>query len=489
MLRSRTLALACSVALALSACSGGGDSTESSQDSTETDQASDADADADTGVDSSDDETNSDTLAVAPIEGAVVSVLDLGLGLYAIDPIDGANGELSYDDDWYTERDDQPIVTDGQAYTIVFRPLEGETFSNDIALAAFDLSNGVGREVVALGVDRDSDESTSTTQFTLMGVGGTAAWVRITDSPGDGTSTRRYVAHSTTTGAEIGEYSPEEVELTTENGSSCSFTPDPVAVDTDGALLVDFGGLPARFDPTGTELDVLLDPCFNADVTPLTLLEGNVDDFVVTSDGAPLPVAAADRLLDFTPEIATGSIAVDDTSIWWLFTRTSGFSDGEIDVSAIIGGFARYDRASGTMSLFGAGAAAGEFLDPEVNDGFTQTALTDADLQLLDGQLWIMDVRDDQPLRRLDPDTALLEEFVIPLEAIDGDDGPVDFVSARLLRTDPDGVWLTVSRRTIQLDDDSGRTTTGAQFIDQVDAATGDVIRSVSEGALTGFEI
>lgn len=478
-------------ALAFASCSGGssGDPGEQNSSSQEAPAPADDAGPATIAADAAS--------TIGPVEGAVVSVLDLGLGLYAIDPSDGSSDTFSYAEDWYSDRQQQPVIVGGEALTIVFRQLDGEVFSNDVAVAAFDLATGIGREVAALGTDRSSDEATSSSEFTLVGAGGDVVWIRTTESTGDGSSTRRLTAHSIDTGAEVGTYTSESIDVAAENGS-CTFTPQPVAVDPDGVLVLDYGGLPALLPPGAADIQVLLDPCFNPEVTPLALLGTDFADFVVTDDGAPLPDAAAARLLDFTPEISNSTIVAGDEAIWWLFTRTSSFSDGDVAVSAIVEGFARLDRANDELSLFDLGPATGTFLDPDTSGGFTQTTLAQADLQLLDGDLWIMDVRDDQPLRRLEPDTGTVDEFVIPLDAVDLDgdavevnsDGePVDLVTSTLLATDPDGVWLSVSRRTVQSDDDNGRTTTGVKYIDQIDPATGAVIRSVPENALTGFDI
>lgn len=478
-------------ALALASCSGDTDGQDPSDSNASGQNSDEQDSDSATSEPGA-------ASSMTPVEGAVVSVLDFGLGLYSIDPTDGSTGEFSYAEDWYSDRQHQPVIVDGEALTIVYRQIDGEAFTNNVALAAFDLTTGKGREVAALGLDRSSDESTDTSEITLIGAGGDVVWIRTTKSSGDGDVTRRFTAHSIDTGAEVGTYSPESIDLATENGSSCTFTPEPIAVDPDGALVLDFGGLPALIAPGAADIDVLLDSCFNAEVTPLTILGADYADFVVTDDGAPLPSEAAARLLDFTPEISSGTLTTSGEAIWWLFSRTSSFSDGATDVSAIIGGFARLDRATGKLALFDLGPATGNFLDPDTNDGFTQTALTNADLQVLDGDLWIMDVRDDQPLRRLDPDTGNLDEFVIPLAPVDADGDAVDITSDRdpgdlvastLLATDPDGVWVAVSRRTIESDDENGRTTTGAKFIDQIDPVTGAVIRSIPEGQLTGFDI
>jgi hypothetical protein len=126
------------------------------------------------------------------------------------------------------------------------------------------------------------------------------------------------------------------------------------------------------------------------------------------------------------------------------------------------------------------GSGIGELLDQE-KTGFSLSAMSQVDLQVVGDSLWFMDRREAQPRRRLDPSTGTVTGFEIPL--LEGN----DFVEAEPIPTDPDGVWLSTSRRVIEPGDGEGPSTTGMSDVDQVDPSTGEFVRSIFEGELTGF--
>lgn len=474
----RSTGLVAFVALFAASCGGGGSDESpitSGADSNDIATQQDPDTGNDTGIES-------DASSGGPVNGALVSVLDLGLGLYGIDRDSGESFELSYESDWFTDRTNQPFVVGDRAYSLIFRELPDVDFVNETSVAEFDLATGQGREIVAFGANSESSDTLERTTWNLLGAGGDALWLRRNASDGEGTSTQTLERYSITTGEKTGEISPDSIEITTPDGGSCSAGPRPIGVGADGTLYVNLSGVPARVDNETLEVVQIIDVCFNEELW-LSNLAGATDlaDFTITDDGSAVPEEQLSFFYDDEPEISNDSVVVGDDAIWWVFSRTpSFFDDADEQRTAIIGGIARLDLTTGVATAFPIDDGIGEFLDQE-ETGFSLSAMSQVDLQFVAGSLWLMDRREAQPLRRFDPATGVVTQIDIPV----GDGN--DFVEAELIPTDPDGVWLSVSRKVITSAEGEGRSTTGQSFVDQVDPTTGDIVRSISEGDLTGF--
>lgn len=92
-----------------------------------------------------------------------------------------------------------------------------------------------------------------------------------------------------------------------------------------------------------------------------------------------------------------------------------------------------------------------------------------------------MDHREDAPLRRLDPATGEITEITI--EKGEG----IDLTAAEMIFSDPEAIWLEVTRKVITSDDESGRSTTGTSYLERVDTAIGAITVSVPTGDILGF--
>lgn len=476
--RKRLLSVLAISTLTVTACGGGGDDADS-------DPAPGTGTDTDTeqpDTEQSESDDGEQPPAGQAVNGALVSVLDLGLGLYGIDRETGESFELSYEADWFTDRNNPPFVVGDRAYTLIFREIEDLDFVNETSVAEFDLTTGTGREILAFGPNSDGSESLERTTWNLIGVGGDAVWLEKNSSDAEGSTTATIVRYSISTGEQTGEVSNETVDITTDDGGSCSASPRPIGVDSGGTLYVSLSGIPGRVDDETLEPVEIVGVCFNEDMW-LSTLAGSTDlaEFTITDDGSPVPEDQKSFFYDDEPVISNDSVVVADDAIWWVFNRTPSYTDdaGE-QRNAIIGGVARLDLATSQATVFPIGDDIGEFLDQE-ETGFTLAAMSQVQLQVVGADLWFMDIREEQPLRRLDSATGEVSRFEIPV----GEGN--DFVEAELIPTDPEGVWLSVSRRVITSAEGEGRSTTGMSYVDQVDPDTGEFVRSIFEGELTGF--
>lgn len=475
--RTRIVGLLAALSLAAAACGGSGNADESPTD-TNADSAQPG-----TDQPSTDDSDTPDQTATGQaVNGALVSVLDIGLGLYGIDRDTGKSFELAYEENWFTDRNNAPFVVGDRAYTLVFREVDDLDFVNETSVAEFDLATGQGREVIAFGANSESSESFERTTWELIGAGGDALWLRRSESDTEGSTTQTVERYSIATGERAGEVSNEGVVLTTDEGATCTSAPRPIGVGSDGTLYVSLGGIPGRVDNDTFDVVEIIPVCFNEDLW-LSRIAGLIDlaEFTIVDNDTPVPAEQTSFLYDDEPEISNDSALVTDDAIWWVFSRTPSFTDdADEQRSAIVGGVARLDLATGGVSAFPIGDNIGEFLDRD-ETGFSLSAMSQVDLQFVGGSLWLMDHREAQPLHRLDPTTGNVTQFEIPV----GEGN--DFVDAELIPTDPDAIWLSVTRRMITSAEGENRSTTGTSFVDQVDPETGKFVRAISEGELTGF--
>lgn len=456
-----------------------------------------------------------------PFDGATVTVLDLGLGAYGIDRTTGASAAYTLDatdaaggdeaagsddagpglagDEWFTERTSDPISDGEVVYSMLLRQAPDFVAVEEVALGKLDPATGIVRVVREFGPTRPDDASTDTTRWDLIGAGGGRLWVEREAVMGD-ERVRRFVSIDALSGDVLGEVDPA-YEFETDT-ASCAGEARALAVDDGGNLVVEVDGAPATVGEGGefvTQFEPCDDPLFDVGAT---IAVSERAAFTVLGDGPPIPPDELDRLYDVEPRIVGGAAVVDDTTVSWVFssTRTVTTGDGE-SVTAIIGGLATVDRTTGELQMTSLGDRIGTIVDGG-DEPDTITALTDVDLHRTGDTVWILDRREDGVLFRVDVAEASVAANEIPLDPVgiephpDAGDGPRGtsgegsrYTRATMVTSDPDGVWLDVSRFTITEDDAEGRSASGPSYVDQVDPDTGDVVRSIPESDLTGIEL
>jgi hypothetical protein len=477
--------------LVLAAC-GGGDSGAGGGGN-DADDAGGTEAVAPDGAttdaaDEVDDGGNDGADGTAPVEGAVVSLLSPDLGLYSVDRDSGEHRALILDGVGYVDRDMQPIAATTSAFTVSLTTLEGESYAHDLGVVRIDLDSGDAVELIELGVDRESDESEDLTVWEVLDADDTTVWLETSAFTGEGTS---IVGFDATTGDNTATFDDLDFEIVTDEGSTCSGTAEGLLVMPGGELITTTSGWPAELDPATGGIEMVFDWCgFGVELTLADFVDSaDAVEWFVTEDGSAVSAEAAEAVLPFVPLRAAPSggrgLAEGDGSIWWLFVSGTTIPDGEENVSAYTGGVVRFDPAAGkVVDVWPLGNAAATYLhdEDESDDGMTTVStMSSFDLRYLDGALWIMDHRDDAPLRRLDPVTGEISELTI--EKGDG----IDLTAAEMIFSDPEAIWLDVVRKVITQDDESGRSTSGTSFVESVDPSTGTIVVSVAVADILGF--
>ncbi len=308
----------------------------------------------------------------------------------------------------------------------------------------------------------------------------------MTSEPFSGDTAVTYQSFDAATGDSTAEFSPVPYDSTTETGSTCTGeVRDPIVL-SDGSLVGLMAAWPTSIDPASGDLEPLIDWCdFNTRVDLGSLVATDeVNEYAVTEDGSPIPVQEADSVLGAVePNVSNGSYVEGDGSLWWLFSTSTGYSKDDEFASAHVGGIVQFDLASNT--IVDVWPLAGDTVTYTPGDGedaiASVSSITQADLQILDGKLWIMDWRDDAPLRVLDPATGELTSIEVPK----GDE--FDFISSNLISSDPESIWLDVTRSNITSEDDESRSSIGQGFIDQLDIVTLTFVTSIDQSSIIGF--
>ena len=463
----------------LAGCGGGGDGDGDGEDdgADETVEGSDAAA-----AESENAGAGSESAAV---DGALVSVLSPDLGLYAVHRDTGEHSALSLDAVEFIERDRQPIAARSTAFTLSLTTLEGQSFSHEVGLVRVDLDTGEATQIAGLGIDRESDESDELTQWKVLDADDETVWVEtgaFFDVEG-----RSIIGFDTATGAQIIEFDALDFEVTTDTGSTCSGTADGLLVMPDGALITTTSGWPAVLDPATGEVSMIFEWCgFGTEPTLAEFVDpADADDWFVTEDGTAVSAGAAEQVLEFVPLRMTPTpghgLVEGDGSLWWLFDSATSVATEDNSISAHAGGVVRFDPVAGEVAaVWPLGDASATYLDGD-DDITTVSTMSSFDLRYIDGALWIMDHREDAPLRRLDPATGAITEITIEK----GEE--IDLTAAEMIFSDPEAIWLEVSRKVITSDDENGRPTSGTSFLERVDTATGTITLSIPISDILGF--
>jgi hypothetical protein len=426
--------------------------------------------------------TGGSTADGEPISGPVVSLLSPELGLYAIDRVTNEVRNLEMDGVEFTNRQIQPILVGDSVYMLTATTLDGQFSSHEIGVGKVDLASGNGVELLRLGTDRETDEDPDLITFEL--VGGDASTIWVTRGPFADPENLTYLGIDASTGDGTGQFEVVPYEETTENGSSCGGGFREAIVLEDGTMVGLTSGWPSSVDTTTGEVEPLVNLCdFDAQIDLGSLISpAELNDYVVTETGSPIPDDQAERALGvIEPQVSNGTFVAGDASLWWIFSTGTGYDEGGESLSAHAGGIVQFDLATNSIvNVWPLGSDTVTYEDSD--DDITRVStLSQADLRYLDGKLWIMDSRENAPLRVLDPSTG--ELTVITIEKSDG----VDFTTANLISSDPESIWLDVSRSTITSEEGELQSSLGINFLDQFDPASDAFTSSIKSLTIIGF--
>lgn len=440
--RILTGVLAAAAVIVIGAC-GGGDEGESVPVATP-DAAGDAEAAPAGGADA--------VSAVGAVDGPLISVLSFEQGFVTIDPGTGDARPIELDGVGFTDRE-QPALVDGDtAWVLGYTPVADQSFTNDVVLAEVDLSAGTGGVLVQLGRDRADDDDPDSVAWSVVGVVGDTVW-----------STERVFAdtgfdligHDTATGAE-----------TARHRFDGDAVPRHLVVVGD-AMLAQAGGDIVRIDLATGAVETVVS-FFDSVALGDLIAPEDLASYVVTADGALPETGDIDAILRLGEPTPNAGWASDGTSLWWVF---DGFRTLDRDVGAIYGGVVRFDPAAaaftGTWPL---GERYGTFVDET-----TTSTMVQAELVVRDGIVWLADVRDDGVLLRLDPANG-----EVIGTAPRSDDG-LDYTRMEMIDTDPDAVWVRVTRFVITSADEDGTSASGTSTIERIDPETGAAVVAIAE--------
>jgi hypothetical protein len=469
------------------ACGGSddGNSSDTAASPVETEQEPRA-TDPPTGTETATgEEPDEDPAARAePVEGVLVSLLSVEFGLFDVARRTGDHRELTIEGLGYTDRERQPILAlDGStAYTLTYTPLEGQQYSHDVGVAAFDRTTGEGRLVTSLGIDRTDDEAADLTSYEILGADEDTVWVMSHPFAESDPNLITYTSYDVGSGEEIIAHTGV-VQQASAEGSECEASVRSPFLDSAGGLMAVSVQWPVAIDPATGEVTPLLAGCLDVPEPTLATEVGNeaAEMFMVVENDRPLEPETVQILADAVRlSVAAEEMVEGDGSLWWVFNQNVSTFAGTDPVNVLAGGVVRFDLATRQIAdVWPLGEAVGEWLPGDESAG--STGLSQPQLQYLDGSLWIMDHRDNRPLLRVDATTGAVTEVAIEAGA------GFDRVTAELIPNDPEAIWLDVTRWVTTHTEDGGTSSSGEGFIDQVDIADDEIVLTVSQRDIIGF--
>lgn len=454
---SRITNLLLAAMLLAAACSGGGDEGPSAEEI--------ANDPANAPIEQIDEASGG--VVEGPITGLLTVQPSFGFGVYDVDQATGqARAVPGISSVETVDRNRDLIVSGGAAYALGGTVHDGQTFASDISVVKIDYATGQVSQLTALGFDRETDESQELTSYVLQAIAGDNV---IVSAGRFGSDESTFTVYDANTGAEKATFPRPVYEYTSDSGM-CSGNIANLVGLADGRLMGTGLGSPAYIDPETGAAELVIgcdqeDPQLSEFVTLV-----DITDYAVFAEGPAPTEEQLERLLqtDLDPEY--GFVA-GGGDLWWIEADTRQTDD----VNVTLGGVVQFDLETGAVeAVHPLGSRLGEYLDGDANDGFKLTTIVQAQMRYLDGRLIIVDGRENGSILTLDPATGAITETVIELG-----DG-VDYTSAELLAGDPDGIWLEVGRRTITRDDETGRSSSGPNYIEHFDLATNQIDLSLA---------
>lgn len=374
-------------------------------------------------------------------------------GFVALDADTGDSRPIQLEGVGYTDREQPPLVVGDTAWVLGYTPVADQSFTNDVALVRVDLATGTGRVLVQLGQDRADDDDPDATTWSVVGVVGDTVW-----------STERVFAD---TGFDLIGHDIDTGTETARHRFDGDDVPRHLVVVGD-AMLARAGGSIVRIDPASGSVEVVVS--FDSVSLGGLIDPEDLGAFVVTADGAPPDPGDVDTILLLGEPAPAAGWVTDGTSLWWVF---DGFRTLDRGVGAVYGGVVRFDPATATFTdAWPLGQRYATFADET-----TTSTMAAAELLVRDGLLWLADVRDDGELLRLDPETGEVFGVAPPR-------GDIDFTRLEMIDTDPDAVWVRVTRFVITSTDDEGTSASGTSTIERIDPASGATVLTVAETGL-----
>lgn len=453
-----TLAMSAVVVLSLmaTACSGGDDSPSAE------DVANDPVNAPITQIDE-----GSGGVAAGPIVGLLVVQPSFGFGVWDVDRATGearaVPGIASVET---VDRNRDLVIGGGAAYALGGKVREGQSFASDVSVVKIDYATGQVSQVVALGFDRETDDSEALTSYRIEAVAGANVIV----SAGEfGSSELTYTVYDGNTGAETASYPRPSYEFTSDS-SSCFDDLYNLTGLSDSSVMGTSFGLPAFLDIATGEVELAVgcddeDPELAQFVTP-----ANFAEYTVFSEGAAPTPEQVERLLQTDLNSAQGFVE-GDGDLWWIEADVRVVDD----VNVIMGGVVQFDIASRSIeAVHPLGENLGEYITCNDDGGCEVTTIEQAQMRYIDGRLVIVDGRENGKVLTLDPTSGAVTTTV--LEAGEG----IDYTSADLLTGEPNAIWLEVSRFTTTENADGSRSSGGPRYIEHFDLATNQIDLSLT---------
>jgi len=425
----------------------------------------------DSPVDNADDPANaaipqvdrgSGGISEGPFRGLLVVQPSFGFGVYDLDGDTGVAKAIPGIAAAETvDRGSDLTVSNQAAYTLGRKRLEGQDFASEVSVVKFNYQTGLVSQVVALGADRESDDSEQIVEFAIETVAGDNI---VVSQQTIGDSNRTFAVYDGTSGKKEGSFDvPTYREEKDDVVCQGEFT-QPVGL-ADGRVVGAAAGVPAFIDIDDGDVKPMLE-CGQRLVLSDYVSAAEIAQFAVFSQG-PAPTDDDIQSLlrqDLGPR---SGLTAGGGDLWWIVANPR--SEGE--TNAIVGGLVQFDIDSAQVEqVHSLGGRLGEFASCGAEPASCElSTIAEAGMRFVDGRLFIADARNNGQLLVVTQADGSIRPVAIGR-------GEADFTSTRLLSGDPAAIWLEVRRLSVS----EGGTASGSTFIERYDPTTGIIDRSLA---------